>query len=107
MERTIFHKILDKEVPADIVYDDADVLVFRDIHPKAAVHLLFVPKAFVRSIIECKGDHAHLPGMLVEKARIFAEEKGISGYKLQFNVGPEGGQEVPYLHLHFLSDTRV
>lgn len=103
-ERTIFHKIRDKELPAAIVFEDGDALAFKDIHPKAATHLLFIPKQFVESIAMLTPDTAHLPGMLILKAQQFAKEKGINGYKLTFHVGKEGGQEVPYLHLHFLSD---
>ncbi len=101
---TIFHKILEKEIPADIVYEDDEVLAFKDIHPKAATHLLFIPKQFVASIADITPETEHLPGMLILKAQKFAVEKGIHGYKLTFHVGKEGGQEVPYLHLHFLSD---
>lgn len=104
MAETIFHKILAKEIPASVVYEDEDVLAFKDIHPKAATHLLFIPKTFVESIAHAMGDLESIPGMLILKAQKFAEEKGIRGYKLTFNVGKEGGQEVPYLHLHFLSD---
>ncbi len=103
-ERTIFHKIIDKEIPASIVYEDEDVLAFKDIHPKAPTHLLFIPKHFVASIADVTPETAHLPGMLILKAQRFAKEKGIAGYKLTFHVGKEGGQEVMYLHLHLLSD---
>ncbi len=104
MERTIFHKIIDKEIPASIVYEDDDVLAFKDIHPRATTHLLFIPKTFVESIADVSEHTKHIPGLLIDRAREFAEEKGITGYKLTFHVGKEGGQEVPYLHLHFLSD---
>jgi histidine triad (HIT) family protein len=103
-ERTIFHKIRDKELPATIVYEDDEVLAFKDIHPKAPTHLLFIPKMFVESVITLTPETAHLPGMLILTAQKFAKEKGIEGYKLTFHVGKKGGQEVPYLHLHFLSD---
>ncbi len=103
-DRTIFHKILAKEIPASVVYEDDLVLVFKDIHPKAATHVLFIPKDFVESVAHVTPETSHLPGMLILKARAFAEEQGITGYKLTFNVGKGGGQEVPYLHLHFLSD---
>ena len=102
-ERTIFHKIIDKEISAKIVYEDDEVLAFRDIHPKAPTHLLFIPKHFVASIADVTPETAHLPGMLILKAQKFAEEKGIRGYKLTFHVGKGGGQEVFYLHLHFMS----
>lgn len=103
MERTIFHRILDREVPAAIVFEDDDVLAFNDIHPQAPTHVLFIPKVYVESIAHCTGEHAGIPGMLIERARTFAVLHGMGGYKLQFNVGKHGGQEVPYLHLHFLS----
>ena len=101
---TIFHRIRDKEIPADIVYEDEDVLVFKDIHPKAPTHILFIPRHFVASIADVTPETAHIPGMLILKAQRFAKEKGIAGYKLTFHVGKEGGQEVMYLHLHLLSD---
>lgn len=104
IDRTIFHKIRDRDVPADIVFEDDDVLAFTDIRPKAATHLLFIPKHFVASIADVTPETAHLPGMLILKAQRFAKEKGIDGYKLTFHVGAGGGQEVPYLHLHFLSE---
>lgn len=107
MEHTVFHKILAKEIPADIVYEDDDVLAFRDIRPAASTHILFIPKVFVESVAHATGDAEPIPGMLIQRARKFAEEKGISGYKLQFNVGKDGGQEVPYIHLHLLSQQKV
>lgn len=103
-DKTIFHKILDREIPADIVYEDDEVMVFKDIHPKKKTHLLFVPKTFVASVADATGEFAHIPGMLIAKVQQFATEQGITGYQLQFNVGKEGGQEVPYIHLHFMSD---
>ena len=104
---TIFHKILRKEIPATIEYEDDEVLVFRDIHPKALTHLLFIPKHFVASIADLMPETAHLPGLLILKAQTFAKEKGITGYKLTFHVGKDGGQEVFYLHLHFLSEQKL
>ncbi|MBI3619247.1 HIT domain-containing protein [Candidatus Peregrinibacteria bacterium] len=106
-ERTIFHQIRDKELPATIVFEDDDVLAFKDIHPKAPLHLLFIPKHFVSSIAEVTPETAHLPGMLILKAQRFAKGKGIDGYKLTFHVGKGGGQEVPYLHLHLLSEEKL
>lgn len=104
IEHTIFHKIRDKQIPADIVYEDDEVLAFKDIHPKASTHLLFIPKHFVSSIADVTPETAHLPGMLILKAQKFAAEKGITGYKLTFHVGKGGGQEVMYLHLHLSSE---
>lgn len=106
-EDTVFDKILRGELPATVVYEDDDVLGFLDIHPKAPTHVLFIPKVFCASVATATGDHAHLPGLLVQKAREFAVQKGIDGYKLSFNVGEGGGQEVPYLHLHFLAQASI
>lgn len=107
MERTIFHKIIDHEIPADIVYEDDEVLAFKDIHPKAPTHLLFIPKQFVASITDVTEETKAIPGMLIAKAKKFAESKGINGYKLTFHVGKSGGQEVMYLHLHFMSQETI
>lgn len=104
---TIFHKILRREIPATIEFEDDEVLVFRDIHPKAPTHLLFIPKHFASSIAELTPETAHLPGLLILKAQKFAAKKGIDGYRLTFHVGKGGGQEVFYLHLHFLSEQKL
>ena len=104
---TVFHRICAKEIPADIVYEDKEVLAFRDIHPKATTHLLFIPKHFLASIADITPETAHLPGLLILKAQQFAKQRGIDGYKLAFHVGVGGGQEVPYLHLHFLSGQQI
>ena len=105
-DTTIFHKIRDKEVPADIVYEDEDVLIFKDIHPKSPTHLLLIAKKdedFVPSIADLTAETEHVPLLLIRKAQQFAKEQGIDGYKLTFHVGRDGGQEVFYLHLHFMS----
>mgnify|MGYP001578975066 CR=1 FL=1 len=104
---TIFHKILAKEIPASVVYEDDEVLAFKDIHPKATTHLLFIPKHFMASIVDVTHESAHIPGMLILKAQKFAREQGITGYRLTFHVGKGGGQEVMYMHLHFLSEERL
>lgn len=106
-ERTIFHKIRDKEIPASIVYEDDDVVAFEDIRPKAPTHILFIPKHFVASIADVSPETAHIPGMLILKAQKFAKEKRIDGYTLTFNVGPGGGQVVMYLHLHLMSEQKL
>ncbi|MDD5623577.1 MAG: HIT domain-containing protein [Candidatus Peribacteraceae bacterium] len=109
-ERTLFHKIRDREIPATVVYEDDDVLAFKDIHPKAPTHLLFIAKKdadFVPSIDDLSEKTAHVPLLLIRKAQQFAKEHDISGYQLRFHVGKGGGQEVFYLHLHFLSEQKI
>jgi histidine triad (HIT) family protein len=83
------------------------VLAFKDIHPKAPTHILFVPKRFVASISDVTEETADIPGMLVLKAKEFAAKNGLDGYKLTFHVGKGGGQEVFYLHLHLLSQKEL
>jgi len=109
-ERTLFHKIRDREIPASVVFEDEEVMAFKDIHPKAATHLLFIAKKdsdFVPSIDDLTEATAHVPGLLIRKAQAFAKAHGISGYQLKFHVGRDGGQEVFYLHLHFLSGQKI
>lgn len=109
-DRTIFHKIIDREIPASIVYETDEVLAFKDIHPKAPTHMLFIAKKekdFVPSINDLTEATAHVPGLLIRAAQAFAKEQGITGYQLKFHVGKGGGQEVWFLHLHFLSEERL
>lgn len=106
-ERTIFHDIRDKKIPADIVYEDDEVMAFKDIHPAALTHLLFIPKKdadTVPSVLDLTEETTHVPGLLIRKAQLFAKARGIDGYKLTFHVGRGGGQVVFYIHLHFLSE---
>ncbi len=105
-EDTIFHKIIAGEISADAVFETDEVLGFKDIHPKAPTHILFVakkPEHFVPSIIDLTEDTEHVPCMLIRAAQEFAKSKGIEGYKLTFHCGKGGGQEVFYLHLHLMS----
>ncbi|MDD4628704.1 MAG: HIT domain-containing protein [Candidatus Peribacteraceae bacterium] len=109
-EHTLFHKIRDREIPATVVFEDDEVMAFKDIHPKAPTHLLFIAKKdtdFVPSIDDLTEKTAHVPGLLILKAQAFAKEHGIVGYQLKFHVGKAGGQEVFYLHLHFLSEQKI
>ena len=110
MQPTIFHKIIRGEIPADIVYDTEEVLGFKDIHPQAPTHILFIAKLeqdFVPSIVDLTEETAYVPTKLIRAAQEFAKQKGIEGYKLTFHCGKGGGQEVMYLHLHFLSSQKL
>jgi len=109
MERTIFHDIRDKKIPADIVYEDDEVIVFKDINPAAPTHLLFIPKKdedIIPSITDLTPETKHVPGMLIWKAHEFTKKNDIDGYRLQFDCGSGGGQTVFYLHLHLLSQQK-
>ncbi|MDD5055854.1 MAG: HIT domain-containing protein [Candidatus Peribacteraceae bacterium] len=107
---TIFHKILRREISATVVFEDDEVLAFKDIHPKAPTHILFIAKKdadFVASIADLTDETAHVPALLIRKAQAFAKVHGIDGYQLKFHVGKAGGQEVFMLHLHFLSEQKL
>jgi histidine triad (HIT) family protein len=104
MQDCIFCKVITKDIPSETLYEDEQVVIFRDIQPKAPTHLLIIPKKHTESILALSEDEAGLPGMLIMKAKEFAYEKGIPGYKLNFHVGREGGQIVDHLHLHLMAD---
>ena len=101
---TIFQKILDKQIPATIVYEDEDVLAFRDILPVAPVHVLVIPKRPIAAISASVDDDTLLLGKLLVAARKVAESEGIAktGYRLVINIGAHGGQTVDHLHVHLL-----
>jgi histidine triad (HIT) family protein len=103
-ERDIFCRIVDKEIPASIVYEDDDVVAFRDIAPLAPVHVLIVPKKHIASLSTTNESDALLMGKIVIAASRIAKQEGIaeSGYRLIANVGPDGGQEVYHIHFHVM-----
>jgi len=105
----IFCKIIKKEISSNIEYEDDQLMVFQDIHPKAPVHLLIVPKVHIDNLDQVGEDHKELLGELVWQASQLAKEKGINqkGYKLVMNCGREGGQTVDHLHLHLVGGKNV
>lgn len=100
----IFCKIIKKEIPADIVHEDEDFIVFKDNKPKAPIHILLVPKKHIKSINELKLEDKEMVGELFLTAQKVADKLRVkeSGYKLVFNVGRGGGQLIDHLHLHLL-----
>lgn len=101
---TIFKKIIDKEIPADIVYEDDLVLAFKDIAPQAPTHILIIPKKEIATVNDVTADDEQQLGHLFVVAAKIAKEQGIdkSGYRLIINVNEDGGQEVFHLHMHLL-----
>lgn len=101
---TIFSKIINREIPAQIVYEDEHLLAFKDINPQAPVHVLFIPREPIASADALEDRHAELVGRLVLAARRYAREIGIAenGYRLVMNTNADGGQTVFHLHLHLL-----
>jgi histidine triad (HIT) family protein len=101
---TIFDKIIAREIPADIVFEDAHVLAFRDINPQAPVHVLFIPKRPVPTLNDLgEGDEA-VVGRLAMAAAAYAKQEGFaeSGYRIVMNCNRDGGQTVFHIHLHLL-----
>jgi histidine triad (HIT) family protein len=104
MTDTLFDKIIRREIPADFVYEDADIVAFRDIHPQAPVHVLFVPRKTVATLNDLGPADAALIGKLVLAAAAYAKREGFaeSGYRTVFNCNRDGGQTVFHVHLHLL-----
>ena len=103
MSKTIFKRIIDREIPAKIVYEDDQCLAFEDVNPQAPVHLLVIPKKEIPSVNEVGEADTALVGHLFVVLRKLAAEKGISaGYRVVTNTGVGAGQSVPHLHFHLL-----
>ncbi len=104
MADELFLKIIQREIPADILFEDERVIAFKDIAPQAPVHFLVVPKKRIETINVLEPDDASLVGHMVLTAREIANAQGIaeSGYRLVFNCNPDGGQTVYHIHLHVL-----
>ena len=104
----VFCRIVSRETPADIEYEDDAVLAFKDIYPKAPVHLLIVPKRHIESLARLEAGDTELVGRCVQVARVLGERTGYAerGYRLSCNTGPEGGQVVYHLHFHFTAGRR-
>jgi histidine triad (HIT) family protein len=110
MGNTIFSKIINKEIPADIVYESDTVLAFKDIRPQAPVHVLIIPKIEIPKVSAVKGkEHAQLLGEMFDAANKIAIDLGISedGFRLVFNCGSNGGQDVYHLHMHLFGGRQM
>lgn len=103
----IFCKIVAGQLPTRRIYEDDDVLVFPDIHPAAPVHLLMVPKTHFANLDEASAEHRNLLGnMLLLAPKLALEQGATQGYRVVFNNGADGGQEVFHLHMHILGGPR-
>ncbi|MGY3039099.1 histidine triad (HIT) family protein [Rhodanobacter sp. TND4EL1] len=109
MSDTIFSKIIRREIPADIVYEDEDVLAFRDLNPQAAVHVLFIPKKPIATLNDALATDAELLGKLLLAAASYARAEGFAeqGYRAVINCNEDGGQTVFHLHVHLLAGRRL
>ena len=100
---TIFKKIIDKEIPAQIVYEDALCLAFKDVNPQAPVHILLIPKTEeIDQLSHISEKHEKLLGHLLLQAKKIAERQKLKDYRLVINNGEEAGQSVFHLHIHIL-----
>ncbi|MEH2408458.1 histidine triad nucleotide-binding protein [Nostoc sp.] len=105
---TIFSKIIRREIPADIVYEDNLVLAFKDIHPQAPVHIVLIPKKPIPTLADAESEDHALLGHLLLTAKRVAEEAGLkNGYRVVINTGDNGGQTVHHLHLHILGGRQL
>lgn len=104
-----FCKIVAGAVPSTKVYEDERVLAFKDIHPAAPVHILFVPRKHIATIAELEPEDERLIGEMIWRAKLIAVEQGIAddGYRLVFNVRQHGGQVIDHIHLHLIGGKKL
>ncbi|MEK7544625.1 MAG: histidine triad nucleotide-binding protein [Patescibacteria group bacterium] len=102
MTDCLFCKIRDKEIPSTLVHEDEKCLAFNDIHPQDKTHILIIPKKHIETVAHASPEEEPVLGHLLVIAKRLAEEKKLIGYKLQFNVGKEGGQIIFHVHLHLI-----
>lgn len=109
MDNCIFCKIINKEVPSKIVYEDERVLAFDDINPRAPIHVLFIPKEHFGTLNEIPEEKKDILSHLLLKARQIAQEKGIAenGYRIVLNTERDSGQEVFHIHFHLLGGRQM
>jgi histidine triad (HIT) family protein len=109
MSKTLFERIVAREIPATIVYEDDLVLAFNDIKPQAPTHVLIIPKKPIPRIGEAKPDDVRVLGHLLLKAADVAKQLGLNqrGFRLVFNNGPDAGEAVPHLHCHIIGGRKM
>lgn len=109
MTDCIFCKIINKEIPSNIVYEDNEILAFRDINPAAPVHILVIPKRHISSLVDLKEEDELLIGRIYTVINKIAKQEGIDGkgFRVIVNCGEDGGQEVKHLHFHILGGKKL
>lgn len=108
MEDCIFCKIIRKEIPATILYEDDEIIAFKDINPAAPIHILVIPKKHIPSLVELEKEDELLIGKIYTVINRLAEMQGVkeNGYRVIVNCGKDAGQEVGHLHFHLLAGTK-
>jgi histidine triad (HIT) family protein len=107
MPDCIFDQIAAGKIPIDAVYQDETVIAFKDLHPKAPVHVLIIPKKHITSMLEITPPDLPVIAHMMEVANIVAKKNGLKAYKLVINNGPEAGQVVMHLHMHLLGGKKI
>jgi histidine triad (HIT) family protein len=109
MKDCLFCKIANKEISADIVDEDNKFIIFKDIEPKAPLHLLIIPKNHIPSVDHLESKDRELVGEMFLKAKEIAKKEGVNetGYRLIFNIGKDAGQTIDHLHLHLLGGKKL
>lgn len=109
MSDDLFLKIINREIPADIIYETDEVLAFRDINPQAPLHALIIPKQHIATINDLESEHSEIIGKLFLAAKEIAESEGVAdnGYRVVMNCNQDGGQAVYHIHLHILGGRQM
>lgn len=109
MENCLFCKIIKKEIPSTIVYEDEEILAFRDIHPVAPVHVLVIPKKHISSLVDLKPEDEAVIGKIYTIINKIAKQENVleSGFRVVVNCGEDGGQEVKHLHFHLIGGKKL
>lgn len=109
MEDCIFCKIIKREIPSNIVYEDDEIIAFNDISSAAPIHILVIPKKHISSLVELEKEDELLIGRIYSVINEIAEKQGVKekGYRVIVNCGEDGGQEVGHLHFHLLAGTKL
>ncbi|MGE4500508.1 MAG: histidine triad nucleotide-binding protein [Hydrogenovibrio sp.] len=103
-EKSIFSRIIDKEIPSEIVYEDEKCIVINDINPKTRVHLLIIPKKPIPTLFDLAPEDKDLMGHMMLLLPQLAQSQGLDGFKTQINTGESGGQEVFHIHIHLMGE---
>jgi histidine triad (HIT) family protein len=109
MSDELFLKIINREIPANIIYETDEILAFRDVNPQAPIHVLIIPKEHIRTLNDLRSEHAEMAGKLFLVAAEIAKNEGIEeeGYRVVMNCNKDGGQAVYHIHLHLLGGRQM
>jgi histidine triad (HIT) family protein len=107
MTDCLFCSMVSGKVPTTKIYEDDQIFVIKDIHPKAPVHLLVIPKVHINSLLECEDEHSALLGYVMVSLKNFAKEQGLTSFRTLVNAGQGSGQVIFHLHFHILGGNNL